>query len=156
MDKKKVKNPKGSPVTVKDGDSTRTVGYYKEETKVFSCIRDKEQHFMRKSQSWGLDKKVVDYLVLQDANILITDKHSKWKYSVSAKNLKAFGTLATYGEHGEQYFLNVDKWTILRAKDRSFIVKCEETQCAHNFAKNCILGGVTIDNTGGCKNYECK
>lgn len=157
MSVKKIhKKSKGTPIQITEGDVKKVIGHYNEEKKQFECTRDKEQHFMKKNQSWGLDKKVVDFLVLQDATVILTDKSSKWKYKTKAKSFKTYGTLSEYNNHGEQYFLGVDHWEILRARDRSYIVRCENKLCRHNFASNCILGGVIISNDGGCKNYECK
>lgn len=156
LKKSKPKKTRGTPVTLKYGEETRVIGHYIEDKKLFECTRSKEAHFMRKNQSWGLDRKVVDFLVVQDASVVLTDKDSKWKYKTNAKNFKTFGTLSEYGQHGEQYFLPVEKWEILRAKDRSYIVKCNNKLCRHNFASNCVLGGVIISDDGGCINYECK
>ena len=157
MSKKPIKKKsKGTPIVIKDSGADRLIGHYKEETKVFECTRDKDKHFMRKNQSWGLDRKVVDFLVLQDATVELTDRESKWKYKVKAKDFKTYGTLYEFHEHGEQYFLGVDRWQIVRAKDRSYVVECKNKLCRFNFANNCILGGLRISEDGGCLNYECK
>lgn len=156
MAKTTVKKPKGSPIIINDGDSKRLIGYYEVESNTFRCNRSKEQHFMRKNQSWGLDKKVVDYLSIQDATVVLTDKDNKWKYQVKAREFKVYGELFEFKEHGEQYFLGIDHWQILRAKDRSHVVKCYNTYCRHCFATNCLLGGIIISDDGGCKNYESK
>lgn len=157
MSKKTIKKKsKGTPIVIKDSGSDRLIGYYKEETKTFECTREKDKHFMRKNQSWGLDKKVVDYLVPQNATVLLIDKESKWKYSAKAKDFKTYGSLLEFHEHGEQYFLPVDRWQVIRANNRSYVVSCQNKLCRFNFASNCILGGLRISEDGGCLNYECK
>jgi hypothetical protein len=74
---------------------------------VFKKKVSKKKHFMRKLNSWGMDKRVLDDLG-DEIVIEIFDRDEKKTYTVTAKEFKG-GEIHDYG-FGEQVFLKIDKF----------------------------------------------
>jgi len=140
-------------ITEKDG-SVKKIGKYHLETKLFRALRNRSEHFMLKHNAWGLDSKVVDFLTKESATVVIKDKESKWEFKALAGDFKVYGILEEHKQHRPQYFLPLNFWEVIRANNKSFIIKCKETCCRHNFGKNCLRGVITIGENGECDNYE--
>lgn len=129
---------------------------YSKTNRLFTAKRDKEEHFMRKLNAWGLDANVLDFLIGENARIRIKDISNKWEYECLAGDMKFYGKLEEHKDHRPQYFLPLKHWTVIKANHRSYVVTCAETGCAHNFADNCLRGAITIKGDGGCGTFEPK
>lgn len=133
-----------------------TLGKYDESKRVFMTQQAKSIDFYDKLKAWGIDSKVLDFLVQHNASIIIKDTETKWEYKCEAGDLKLFGTLETFKTKRSKVYLPLEKWEIIRANNKSFVLQCQETSCLHNFGKNCLRGTISIDNEGQCSNYEDK
>lgn len=157
MEKKKRKVIKEKPrnIEIKEKDGTKkTVGKYDAENKIFTSIRKRSEHFLRKTNSWGIDQKVVEFLIEKRAKIQIKDSESKWTYECSAIEFDAHGHVLEFNQHRPQYFLPLEYWNVTSAKGRSCVIECLETDCTHNFGKNCFRGAIKIGKEGECTTYE--
>jgi hypothetical protein len=83
-------------------------GIGKLEGGIFRKEVSKKKHLMRALYSWGIDKKVLDELG-DEIVIEIFDKDEKKTYTTTAKYFREEGRVADFG-HGEQVFLEVNKW----------------------------------------------
>jgi hypothetical protein len=151
------KPPKEKPriVQIKEADgAVKKIGKYYPEEKLFKCDRAKSEHFMNKYNGWGLDAKVVDYLISQNADVLLKDTESKWEFRAFSGDFKIYGKLDEFDKHRPQYFLSIDHWTVERGRQRSYVHRCQETTCAYNFATNCVRGVISIGEDGQCAEYN--
>lgn len=152
--KKQIKN-KVRIIQVKEADGKiKKIGKYDEDKNTFYTERDKTTHFMRKYNAWGLDLKTVEFLAQRQAKVHVKDKESKWEYECYAKDFILYGKEYEYNQHRPQYFLNIEKWQVVKAKACSQVIKCDETDCKHNFGRMCFRGVVTINSKGECAGYE--
>jgi hypothetical protein len=142
-------------VTETDGEVKR-IGKYDPNKKLFIAERNRSEHFMIKLNSWGLDAKVLDYLVKESATIHIKDKESKQTYAVKAGDFKFNGVLEEHGKHRPQMFLELNFWEVVQTKNKSYVLKCEETDCRFNIAKYCVRGIISIGEDGECTGFEDK
>jgi hypothetical protein len=143
-------------ITLDSGDKVR-VGKYDSDAKTFYYAQFYDKEFNQKLGAWGLDEKVVDFLVERRAKVVLKDMYSKWEYTVSAANIKVEGTLVpAKGKDRSKYYLPLEKWTVIKAKDRSYVVKCAEEDCKHNFYHSCLRGVIEIGEDGQCSGYEDK
>ena len=150
--KKEVAKPQVIKVTEKD-DAVKIVGKYYPDKHEFRAERTKTEHFMVKHNAWGLDAKVVDFLLQNNADIIIKEKETKWEFKTSAGDFKLYGILEEHKQHRPQLFLSLDHWEITRARERSYVIKCEETGCNFNFGLNCMRGVISISKDGECSEY---
>jgi len=142
-------------IQIKEKDGTvKVIGKYDPFKKLFTCERKKSEHFMRKWASWGLDAKVVEFLVQERAKIHLKDKETKWEYECEATDFTMYGRIEEYNQHRPQYFLNIDYWEVVTAKNRSTVIECSEVDCRFNFANQCIRGVIRIGANGECQGYE--
>jgi hypothetical protein len=145
--------PKIIEITEGNGDKKK-LGKYFPTDKIFQCVRNRPEHFMRKLNSWGMDAKVVDFLVQMKATVEIKDSDTKWVYLTNASTFKAYGVIQEHKDHRPQYFLELKHWTVTKAKGMSQIIECKEINCSHNFSLNCLSGVVKIGDKGDCVSYE--
>lgn len=154
---KKQPKQKSKKIQIKnDLGKNIVVGEYNSDTKTFTCKRKKSEHFMRKFNAWGLDQKVVDFLVKEGATVHLKDSEDKWEYEVKAVDFKLYGVQGQFGEHKSQIFLDVNKWKVVKMKNRACILKCGEIDCRFNFALNCMSGSIVLGREGNCESYEDK
>lgn len=147
--------PKKQKIAITDDSGKQVfVGEYNSETKVFTCKKKKSEHFMRKFNSWGLDAKVVDFLAKEGATIHLKETEEKWEYEAQAVDFKLYGQEGKFGEHKSQVFLALDKWKVVKLKNRACILECGEVDCRFNFAKNCLSGSIKLGREGNCESYE--
>ena len=153
---KKKNEPK--PIKVKGLDGKEIlVGKYDEQSRHFSCEQCKSIDFYSKLNAWGIDEKVVDFLLKYNADITIKDKESKWEFKCNVGDLKLYGTVESFKTRRSKIYLPLDKWEVVRtSKDRSYVLKCDEVNCMNNFGHNCLRGVISIDSSGECANYEDK
>ena len=155
--RKKKEADKPQVIQVAEGDgAVKTIGKYYPATKEFRADKIKKEHFMIKHNAWGLDAKVVDFLLQRNATIIVKEKETKWEFKTSAGEFKLHGILEEHKQHRPQLFLSLDHWEIIRAKEKSFVLKCEETACINNFGLNCLRGVISITKDGECGNFEDK
>lgn len=152
---KKANKPKPQviQITEKNG-AVKKVGKYFPEEKVFKTDRTKSEHFMLKHNAWGLDSKVVDFLIKNGATVIIRERETKWEFKAEAGDFKLYGILEEHKQHRPQYFLPIRYWEVVRANNKSYILQCKETTCTYNFGKNCIRGVISIGENGDCADYE--
>lgn len=156
-DKKLKKQTKKQKIRVtNDSGKHIVVGEYDSATKVFTCKRKKSEHFMRKFNSWGLDKKVIDFLAKEGALIHLKDIEDKWEYEAKAVDFKLHGIDGHFKEHKSQLFLDINKWKVIKLKNRACVLKCGEIDCRYNFACNCLSGSIILGRDGNCESYEDK
>lgn len=151
--KKVTAKPMSIQVTEEDG-VVKTIGKYFPDEKILRVNRTKSEHFMVKHNAWGLDAKVVDFLIQKGASVVIKEKETKWEFTSEAGNFKVYGILEEHKQHRPQYFLPVQYWEVARANNKSYILTCKETGCKYNFGKNCLRGVITIGESGECAEYE--
>ena len=155
MIKKAKKKNKIQKIQITENDGvTKVIGKYDSDKKEFSCIRIKSEHFMRKYNAWGLDTKVVEFLIKEGASISLKDKETKWEYKCEATEFSLNGILKEFNQHRPQYFLPLSFWEVTNAKNRSMIIECLEVDCRFNFGNQCVKGTITISNNGECAGYE--
>lgn len=101
-------------IAIIEEDGTRKfIGEYCDEKNVFTSKRNSKKHLLKKHDAWCLDHKVLhSFLVLKDADIILTDERGK-QYRVSAKKFLDKGTHIKYNQHREQVFLPRSEFTIL-------------------------------------------
>lgn len=159
MENKKRKAPSQSIKKIEiieaDGEK-RVIGKYDTEKKVFTCDRNKSEHFMRKWNAWGLDKGVVDFLSANHAVIALRDKETKWEYKCEAIDMVLKSKVEEHSKHRPQYFLNISEWEVVKVKNRSMVIECLEKDCAYNFGGQCLRGVIKIGKEGDCASYEDK
>lgn len=159
MNKKRSKAPKKKKqkIQVKEkDDKVKVIGEYDPNTKIFTCKRKKSEHLMRKWTAWGLDAKAVDFLAKEEAVVHLKDTETKWEYKCEAIDFKIKGKIEEFNQHRAQYFLPLDEWEVTKAKNRSVVIECLETDCKHNFGKQCMRGVIRIGQEGECTSYEEK
>ncbi len=81
------------------------------------CRRvQKSNHFFRKWQAWAVDKRLLDDLIGDGIiNILIYETEENAYYSATLEDFKKYGIVWDFGNgHGEQVFLNVDNFKVVR------------------------------------------
>ena len=139
-------------ITESDG-KVRTIGHYFPEQRVFRCTRNKSEHYMRKLEAWGLDANTVKYLIKENATVELKDTETKWTFSCKASDFLVYGTIEEHKTHRPQYFLNIKKWEVVRATNKSSVLKCHAV-CKHNMFGNCIRGTIEITKDGECLNLE--
>lgn len=150
--KKKKENVSKIQVVEKDG-ATKVIGSYYSDKQLFVCKRKRSEHYMNKFKAWGLDSRVVEFLVKQGARIVLTDTESKWEYECEAVDFVVHGVKQEFNQHLEQTFLEDKYWTVNVAKNRSHVISCEEKDCKFNFSNNCSRGAIRINKDGLCDNY---
>lgn len=150
---KKKEKPSIIQVTELDGKAKRIGRFFKSE-RLFRADRKKSEHFMYKYNAWGLDAKVVDFLVKENSKVIIRDTESKWEFQCDAGDFKIYGKLEEHNQHRPQYFLSLDHWTIIKAKNLTCVLKCMDESCRHNYAQKCVRGVIEIDSETGCTGYE--
>lgn len=158
MAKKKEKG-KFEDVTIKvDEDKTKVVGKFNKTTKEFKYKLSKENDFNHKFNGWGIDEKVLNFLVQQGAKILLTDTTLKWEYEVLASDFKFYGKLLEPKWEGARTvrFLDLDYWKLTKIVGRTQVLKCHETYCEHNFNRICLRGVIEINENGECEGFEDK
>jgi hypothetical protein len=149
------KKSKLQPIQITEKDGTKKIiGKFDPEKKLFICDRKKSEHFMRKYGAWGLDQKVVEFLILQRAKVHLKDTESKWEYECDAVDFTLHGKIEEFNQHRPQYFLPLSNWEVVKITNRSMVIECKETDCRHNFANQCMRGVIRIGDTGECEGYE--
>lgn len=152
--KKKIKKEVKQAIQIEEADKkVRTIGYYYPIQKVFKCNRSKAEHYMRKLDAWGLDANTVKFLIKQGATVEIKDTDSNWSFSCKASDFLLYGTVEEHLTHRPQYFLNVKKWTTVKATHKTLVLRCGAV-CKHNFCGNCIMGVIELNGKGECANFE--
>lgn len=149
---KKKENVSKIQVVEKDG-ATKVIGSYFSDKHVFTCKRKRSEHYMKKLKSWGLDAKVVEFLAKEGAKIILTDTESKWEFECDAVDFVVYGVKQEYNQHREQVFLEDKYWRVNVAKNRCYVIRCEEVDCKFNFNCNCTKGAIKINKEGLCDNY---
>lgn len=142
-------------ITEKDG-KIKVVGEYDPDKKIFYCKRNRTEHFFQKYNAWGLDAKVVEFLAKNQASVILKDTETKWEYKCDAIDFRLKGVLEEYKQYRPQYFPPVIEWEVLKAKDRSVVIQCEETDCKYNFGLQCLKGAIKIGKEGDCISYTEK
>ncbi len=160
MKKKHIKapsKPKKQKIQVKEADgNVKVIGEYDPNTKIFTCKRKRSEHLMRKWMAWGLDAKAVDFLSKEQAIVHLKDTESKWEYKCKAIDFKIKGKIGEFNQHRPQYFLPLEEWEVVKAKNRSMIIECLEKDCKHNFGNQCMRGVIRLGEKGECVSYEEK
>lgn len=137
-------------------DKVKKIGKFNKVTKEFKYKLAKDTDFNNKYNGWGLDEKVLNFLVQQGATIHLTDTTLKWEYEVLASDFKYKGQLVEPKWEGARAtrYLPFEDWKLVKIKDRSQIFKCRETSCEHNFNKMCLRGVIEINENGECDSFE--
>lgn len=92
------------------GASTRTVGFWFPEKKIFQKRVSAEKHLFRKTRSWGLDAMVVEKLgEAKCKRIEIYDKDSGIMYHLPFGEFVGLGKKMQWG-HGDQIFVTLIEW----------------------------------------------
>lgn len=142
-------------VTKQDGKVNK-IGKYFPDKKLFVATRERSIHLMKKWNAWGIDAKVLEFLVGEQATIKIKDKETKQEFEILAVDLKLKGKIGEFNQHRPQVFLNVNEWEIVKTKNRSYIIECLEKDCTHNVVNHCLKGVVKIGASGECVSYKDK
>lgn len=104
---------------------------------VFVTKRKKSKHLFRKTNSWGLDCKVLDKMVqMENANhikyIVIIEEEESINYVTKPTEFKMKSNVLQFGGHRPQYFMPVQEWTEVQGGTIDEIIRRYESRKASN------------------------
>lgn len=88
---------------------TKTIGQIDHNRYVLTKRVDSTKHLYRKTNSYGFDKGAIDVLP-EYYNIELTETDTGKIYTTPILNLKNQGYVDSFGKHGDQYFLSIEKF----------------------------------------------
>lgn len=104
-----------TPVIIRESNSSKpkVIGSFSEESNVFKTVRDLDKHLLRKSNSWAIDLKLLNDLLLPRGSlIVIHSPKEKVTYNVKASMFKKFGKEIEYLNHRPQISLRRDYFEV--------------------------------------------
>jgi len=98
-------------VNITVNGTKKKIGLWDMDSKIFYIRRNIQKHFMRINKSWGLDQKTYEFLRTQGmkkVSLIIYPQNKK--YECSVEDIENNKTMANFGNHRLQIFVNEKYW----------------------------------------------
>ena len=98
-------------VTITVDGIQKKIGLWDKDSKVFFVRRNIQKHFMRKTNSWGLDQKTYEHLKtlgMKKVSLMVYPQNKR--YECEIKTIDENKTMANFGNHRLQIFVNEKFW----------------------------------------------
>jgi hypothetical protein len=133
-----IKNVNGKSIKKKIGEI-----HVEEKEVILKLSKTSDEYYANKC--WRLHTKLLTYFVTHLYTIIIIDSVTKWKYQLSAVDF-----LYHAKTQGKMSSVSMDKFEVLKANNRTYVIKCRMLTCPHNEGAQCLKGSIQLNEEGVC------
>lgn len=142
--KEKIK--KKQPIKVNNNGKVEKLGWLLVDSKVAELTLDSSEQKHFKDGKWAMYKVLVTQMARINADIIIKDKDTKWKFKIASKDFLFYAE-----EVGNTLLCATNHFEVLKASKWTTVISCYDSSCPHNLANHCLKGSIEITKEGKCK-----